>query len=350
MKTQYPSLNGLRALSILLVIFHHLDLQNNVFVSVYDNKWIEPFLFLITDGHFGVNVFFVISGFLITSIMLDEENSSGKIATGKFYIRRVLRIFPAYFFLLLFYFVLQLLGVIHINNESWLTALTYTKYINWPLEWYTAHAWSLSIEEQFYLFWPLVFMLGEKQRKWIAFALVLIVPFVRIFNNLNPQDWLNELTIFKRIDAIAIGCLFAIYKEKILTWMKPHWKKIFYLSFLIILSLPYLKEWTEKNDLGFIFIPLGGTHGIIGNLVIGFIMMFSVFGPQGIWFKFLNLRMINYIGILSYSLYLWQQFFINKTANWYDSFPVNLCCIIIMALFSYYFVEKPFLKLKSKFK
>ena len=102
MKTQkYASINGLRAISIFLVLTHHCILQYNVFGNFAHIKWLQPFIKLLNDGQLGVNVFFVISGFLITSLMLQEEAKTKTVSLKNFYIRRTLRIFPAYYFLLL---------------------------------------------------------------------------------------------------------------------------------------------------------------------------------------------------------------------------------------------------------
>src|SRR3954471_9615667 len=104
-KPSYPSLYGLRAISILLVLFFHFDFG---FPSIPGSlQWAKPFFDLLHDGQMGVNIFFVISGFLITSLMLQEEEAYGKVSLKDFYLRRTLRIFPAYYFLLLFYAVLQ---------------------------------------------------------------------------------------------------------------------------------------------------------------------------------------------------------------------------------------------------
>ena len=164
MKKILPSLNGLRAISILLVITSHLQIQYAIFPRNLPT-YLFPIRYLFEDGHLGVSVFFIISGFLITTLLLNEEDSYKSVSLKKFYIRRTLRIFPAYYTLLLFYFILQSLGYINLPKYSWLSSLTYTKYFNWYLDWYTAHCWSLSIEEHFYLVWPLLFIMGDKVRK-----------------------------------------------------------------------------------------------------------------------------------------------------------------------------------------
>ncbi len=336
-------------MSIILVVIHHLNLKNGLLNGLWHIPGMDPVLFFIQDGHLGVNVFFVISGFLITSLMINEENVSQTISLKKFYIRRTLRIFPAYYFMLFVYLILQLLHVIHIDTASWLAAVTYTKCFDWSADWYTAHAWSLSIEELFYLCWPLIFLGGKNIRKIIPFVLILMVPFLRIYVNQHPSPLVDNLSCFTRIDAIATGCLFAIYRERILRFLRPCFTLMFYVSLAGLIAFPYLPMLANKVHLAYIFIPLGVTHGTIGNFFIAIILMYSVFGPQRIWFRFLNLRLMNYIGLLSYSIYLWQEIFISGNDWWVAGMPQNIFCIVLAALCSYYFIEKPFSRLRSRF-
>lgn len=347
-KDRYPSLNGLRALSILLVVSSHLGIKENWLAKIEEYRWLRPFTKLIQEGNLGVNVFFVISGFLITSLMLNEEDNTKIVSLRKFYIRRTLRIFPAYYFLLLVYFVLQLFNVINLSDISWITAITYTKYFNLSSDWITSHGWSLSVEEHFYLFWPLIFVYGYQYREKAVVALILLVPIVRIALHFYPIDWIDQFTIFTRIDAIATGCLFALYKDKIVEKIQTHWKKVFYLSIITIVCLPSLNSIFRGTIFAFIFIPLGTTYGTIANFDVGLLMMYSIFGPQKLWFKFLNLKIINFIGLLSYSIYLWQQIFISGLDYWVTTYPQNLLLLCIVAIGSYYIIEKPFLSLKKR--
>ncbi|HEY0298951.1 MAG TPA: acyltransferase [Arachidicoccus sp.] len=348
---RFPSLNGLRAISICFVLFHHLSMRDKIFQNIGEHKFAQLFIKFITDGQLGVNIFFVISGFLITSLLLIEENRNGAISIKDFYIRRTLRIFPAYYFFLFVLFVLQLVHIVQIGCASWFTALTYTKYFNWGADWFTAHAWSLSIEEQFYLFWPLLFAVGDKTRKNTAFFLVLIVPIIKLYLYFHPVIWINDLTLFKRIDAIAIGCLIALYKNLLLERLRPYFKVIFYVSLLGICFLICLPAINDKLHLhlGLLIILFGSTFGTIANIFIGAILLYSVWGNRGLWFRLLNTQILNYIGMLSYSIYLWQQLFISDLGYWANSFPQNVICIFMVAVFSYYCIEQPFLKLKTKF-
>lgn len=348
--TKFPSLNGLRAISIIMVVCNHLGLQTTLFSEVQKIKTLSPFVLFLQDGHLGVNIFFVISGFLITSLLLQEEKETKSISLKNFYIRRTLRIFPAYYLLLLVYFILQLAGYIYIDSNSWLTAITYTKYFNWDLGWYTSHAWSLSIEEHFYLFWPLVFIYLKSLRKHFAMALILCVPLVRTYIYYHPVSWINDLTIFTRIDAIATGCLLAFYKDSILKKMGKSLNGYFIIAIIVLLLFRYIPPVAAKVGLAFIFIPLGTTHGTIANFLIAIVILHSITLQRGLWFSTINSKLFNYIGVLSYSIYLWQQLFISPDNRWITTFPQNLIFVLGAALFSYYVIEKPFLKLKLKFK
>jgi peptidoglycan/LPS O-acetylase OafA/YrhL len=342
-----PSLNGLRAISIIIVILHHLQFK----YTLIQNQFILQCFGVFFDGMFGVTVFFVISGFLITNLLLQEEAGSGVVSLKNFFIRRTLRIFPAYYFLLFIYFLLQVSGYISIPNISWLTAITYTKYLNGGRDWYTAHGWSLSVEEHFYLFWPLIFKFKPKLRNKIPFLLILFVfAYKFLFAILFPDKVRNDHLIFTTIDAISIGCLFAIHKEKILHWMSQHWNSIILISVSIIYCLSYFEYFTSSNTfLKYLFLMLGTAHGTISDLCIALIMFYSIFGPQNLWFHLLNTKTLNFIGLLSYSIYLWQQLFINQSDLFIHKLPLNLLFIPIAAMFSYYIIEMPFLKLKSRF-
>ncbi|TDX01807.1 acyltransferase family protein [Dinghuibacter silviterrae] len=341
---QLPSLNGLRAVSILIVLVYH-----TLGANLHDNKSLLyniPFF----NGEFGVNVFFVISGFLITSLLLKEEKEGGSISLKDFYMRRALRIFPAYYFLLFVYYVLQKFDIIHIPGGSWLTSLLYVKYINYNDDVYTGHAWSLSIEENFYFFWPFVFLLGDKVRRYTALALVGVVPCFRLFLYFHPITWIDELSFFVRIDSIATGCLCALYKDKIIKFLSPFWWDAVLIALTTLFIWPWLGQLVHGTFAIYIFVAFGVLSGTVVNVIIVIVMMYAVYGPKGSLYKVLNTRLFNYIGVLSYSLYLWQQFFMTRTRFWGTQFPQNWLFIVAAALFSYYIIEKPFLSLKSRFK
>ena len=162
-------------------------------------------------------------------------------------------------------------------------------------------------------------------------------------------SWLNDLTLFTRIDAISIGCICAFYKDAIIQKLSHNWTIWFYGAIISLFSLHFLHLLAFEIQLDVFFIPFGSSYGSITNICIAIIMMYSVFGPKKYWFKFLNLQPITYIGTLSYSIYLWQEIIIFSDFTWFSSIPEKLLLILFMALFSYYLIEKPFLKIKTKF-
>lgn len=342
-----PSLNGLRAISIIIVIISHFEYKH---YFAFHNIFSPNSLALLSDGQFGVNVFFVISGFIITSLLLAEEKKH-PVNLKNFYIRRSLRIFPAYFFLLFVYYLLELSGIIEIPRTSWITSLTYTKDFFIGEDWYTGHFWSLSMEEHFYLFWPFLFLYKRTRSisPWVLIAIPVIFRFPVSYFYPNRLS-IHDLNIVMRIDSIAIGCLFAIHKDRILSRIQSRWNTIVFVSVIVLMSLAYIQHNLPNNHFVVtIHNVLGTPHGVIANFAIAFIMFYSVFGPKNWWYSFLNTKAMNFIGVLSYSLYLWQELFIYDTQLFINKLPFNLIFLFGAALFSYYLVEKPFLKLKSKY-
>lgn len=348
-KIYYPSLHGLRAISIFFVIYHHLMLQN-IFIRKVSQSKLHPLVItFFSDGQLGVNIFFVISGFLITSLLIIEENTFNKISIKNFYVRRIFRIFPAYYFLLLVYFVLQNINLLNITPESWITSLTYTKYLNWKLDWFTSHSWSLSIEEQFYLIWPFIFVIGHKFRLGFVISMILIPALIRGIIAIHPLHGIDNFNLLCRIDSIAVGCLISIFWSQIITINKNHMKALFFASIALLILLELGFPYQESQFGKILKFAIGRSSGTIANFCIAIIVVYTVYYSKGIIFQILNHKWIIYIGTLSYSIYLWQQFFIYKSSFWYNQFPQNLGCIAIASIASFYLIEKPFLNLKTHF-
>src|SRR5439155_2931926 len=169
-----PSLDGLRAISITLVLVSHLAGTRNFPLSATTGNFLGL-------GEFGVIVFFVISGFLITGLLLDELARTDRIRLGRFYFRRTLRIFPPYYMLIAVLAVAGAAGVIQLAPHDVARTMTYTSNYYAGRSWFVGHTWSLSVEEQFYLLWPAVLLLAGTRRAFvIAGAVVLLAPVVRV--------------------------------------------------------------------------------------------------------------------------------------------------------------------------
>jgi len=333
-KNVIPSLNGLRAISILLVLFSHVQLHNL--------HWEE-----VHGGQIGVNIFFIISGFLITTLLLKEESKTGDVSLKKFYIRRVLRILPVYYLLLFVYFIMHLQGVLNFNRITWISSLTYTRYFFNDVNWEAQHLWSLNIEEHFYLIWPIVFVFMKNHRKQFAILMIIAVTITRLVTNVS--DW----HLFTRSDSLLVGCLFALYYKKIEAFVEKAPSYIIVLPFVlgIVCGLGGARiipvhDVEIRNHLAKAFV---GSFGTITNICVGFIIVISIKRQNNLFFKLLNTRQFNYVGVLFYSIYIWQQLFFSDNIGLLSSFPINLILIFIVSVISYELYEKHFLQLKERF-
>jgi peptidoglycan/LPS O-acetylase OafA/YrhL len=322
-----PSLDGLRALSIAFVIAAHL-------------RWfphgLRPWFEL---GELGVRIFFVISGFLITRLLLDERQRSGTISLGAFYGRRAFRIIPAYSVYLIVVLVLAALHVIALRPGDLLAALTYTMNYHYDRAWYVGHTWSLSVEEQFYLLWPVLLLLaGARRGLYAAGFCLLLAPFVRMFTwDVTPDQRVGIGESFQTIfDALATGCLLAGLSDWLdrrrgyLAFLRSPW---FYVTPIVA----YLCH-VYRDYIGWDF-PFGQTlRNVSIAICIDRFVRFPV-GPIG---RALNYPAVAGVGRISYSLYLWQQLFLAPGGIWPAlRFPLNLGLTFGAAYASYRLIELP---------
>ncbi|MBN9299429.1 MAG: acyltransferase [Filimonas sp.] len=344
MQQRLVSLDGLRTLSILIVLFAHLSITKNFPAS---NVPVESIL----TGDMGVNIFFVISGFLITLLLLKEENTKGEINIKHFYIRRIFRILPVYYFFLATCFLcLNFKIVPDILIDSFIPPLTFTTG-TLPIKtgWTLGHTWSLSIEEQFYLIWPalLICIKKKRNRNILLIFIISITPVARILYYYHFRD-LSYMFIL-RGDCLMMGCLLAINKDMIqLFYQKIKAKYLVGISiFSISLLLNYL---SSSGSMGSVTIPLTFfLHGILGVYLI--VANTLTISNKNLFSRFLNLKPVVYLGKLSYSLYIWQQFFLqNRTTaiSGVKLFPINIVLVFIVGYLSYRLIETPVLKLKDR--
>jgi peptidoglycan/LPS O-acetylase OafA/YrhL len=334
-----PCLDGLRAISIGLVVISHLF-------------WGSGYQFnSFSTGNLGVRIFFIISGFLITSILLSEWNKTSTLNLKKFYFRRTLRIFPAYYFYLLVLFLAALLGFYQTDFYTFLPSLTYTSnYLHSPI-WILGHTWSLSVEEQFYLLFPGIFLILKlKDTKKFLIFILLITPIVRLamlflFPNTDNQDLLLtiEHSFHTNMDVLATGCLLAFSRanlHKTNFYNKFLQSKIF-VAFLLatVITIAFNSNFT------LFFYGIGLT---LMNIFIAVSIDWMIINQHTIFGKILNSKPLVFAGALSYSLYLWQEPFTKYSAELiWTQFPFNIILMILFSLFSYYIIERRFLQLRQ---
>ena len=322
-----PSLDGLRAISICFVLLAHC-IGTAGFLDIHD---LEQF------GIFGVRVFFVISGYLITTILLKELTRTGDINLPKFYFARGLRLFPACYFLIAVMALLAHGGYLYLGRPDILHAITYTTNYSTRPAWHLGHLWSLAVEEQFYLVWPLTLRFLRKERAMkVLYAVILLAP---IFRRLAPLTGIafQFLTVS---DALAIGCILAAHGPELRR--HPRYQRVinfkaFYLVPLLAIAINFVPYFT--------FNALAGAT--LMNIAIALTVDWSVQNKDSAAGKFLNLPSVSFFGVLSYSLYLWQQPFLNRYSHaLIASFPLNVLLSVLVALLSYICIETPFMKLR----
>lgn len=343
--SRIPSLDGLRAISIGMVLAGHAA---SGIPALRDHPLLAYTLF---NGNRGVSVFFVISGFLITSLLLDEEQRAGSISLKNFYLRRIFRILPPFWAFLVGVVVLWKLGVFATGWQHIAVAFAFLRdYI--AGDWWTGHSWSLSIEEQFYLLWPATLaLMGKRKSLWIASILILAAPVIRVVSHLFVTGKMGPIENFMfhmRVDSLMFGCALALlYKnanfrrlaQGVLNWPGM----LIALSFFLFLS-----GYLNYKFQGYYMLPFGYT---LEGIAISYLLFYFVTKPPSFGARFLNSRILVHIGLISYSLYLWQQLFLTDLpTSWkLGRFPVNLVAAFLAAELSWKFIEQPALRVRRRF-
>lgn len=362
-KNYFPGLDGLRGLAILCVMTYHFF--DSRFTIDQSSTWdINPFRF----GWVGVDLFFVISGFLITDILLSQKSKPHFFRN--FFLRRTLRIFPLYFgFLFVFFILPRILNLALPSSWEKLWARQgffwfyladiYTIWFDsWP-EFSLSHFWSLGIEEKFYLFWPFtVFTYSKKGLKYICFSLIFISFLSKIILlKLHTNGVLINYTFpICRLEGLAVGAFLAIRKSEnqVLGFISV--KKLLPFFVLVYFGI-YLIEKT--------LAPMTITMQLIGfpvNAALGFLLVHNALNDKSYVLHLVNNRALKLLGKYSYALYLLHlpllglllkispntslnfsiPFFIVPFLLW-----IALC--VACAWLSWTVWEQPFLKLKKHF-
>lgn len=341
-----PSLDGLRALSIVMVVGSHVLIGQNIHSN---------FLDAIFNGALGVGVFFVISGFIITTLLMKELIETKNINLKNFYIRRFLRIIPlAYLFLIVLIILNQVFNM-KISFYGFLLAFLFLKnFVGSKSDPATTHYWSLSVEEQYYLIFPYILKKSRKLYFVLAIALIFIIIPVIVWLHFHVL-WLSKNWLFSfafilayKLPLILIGSVFSMLYFSYNNYFKKYSGSIYSLALLIIIIIINSDFAILVRIKGFLF-----TNVITGLLIASFIGI-NLFENKSWAYKALNNKIVINIGKLSYSIYVWQQIFTftipwahaSKFAN---SVVFNLIALSIVAYLSYNYYEKPFLKLKQRF-
>lgn len=334
-----PSLDGLRAIAVSMVIVDHFG---HGFVAL---------------GGLGVSIFFVLSGFLITTLLLRELDKTGDVSLKAFFARRSLRIFPAYYVFLAFSAVIDF----HQGDErirpvivpAVFYYLNYYHALHGHSNASVAHAWSLAVEEQFYLLWPVAFLaITRWRRDWLPGTLVAVICMVALWRTLAyttlglGQAWAYD-AFDCRCDALAAGCLLAVLlgnvtvRQRLSNCAQRGWPLLVALPPIILIEV--IDQGRFRYSLGF----------TLNALLIAFVISQLVLKPQALLVRILDSAPLSFIGGISYGMYLYHVW--GLTAGWHLTHShgaigllAGYLATIAFAMISFYAMERPLLGLKKR--
>ena len=331
--SRIPSLDGARACSILLVLYAHLATSG---ASPFIDR-----LWRFDLGNLGVRVFFVISGYLITSLLMVEFATHGNISLKHFYIRRFFRIVPAFWVLLATVAIVIPTGVVSATYGDIAAAGLYiANYLK--LHFSVGHSWSLAVEEQFYLLWPLAIVaFGWRRATQFALATLVFVPLLRVASDLGYWHTSSRYAFETVCDAIASGCLLAILRDRLWTW--PRYRRLVNSRLFVLLPILVVAVLAARPSVLIVDVVGIGVLNISIAMFLDHVMRHPL-DPIG---RLLNSTSMKFLGLMSYSIYLWQQLWFDPAHR--TTFPFSVGMIALCASISYWLVEKPALGLGRRF-
>ena len=343
--TYQPALDGVRAIAALSVVFYHLRLPG------------------FAGGGLGVDIFFTLSGFLISSIILTELERTGRLSYRSFYIRRGLRLLPAYFATVILALAAYFL-IVEVGGTLRGALFSFFYIANWAAAFdqglgTLAHTWSLSVEEQFYFLWPVLLVLLFRRARGtgrglliavsVAWAAMWVITLVCVFALHITFDLLNNGTPFRATELLA-GCVLAVavrhgYLDR-LTRRRTLSSVLGVIALLGLIALIVFGHSESNAELLAIWIGVSGCTALL---------IASVQGEHPTLVgRVLSWRPLVVIGMMSYGVYLWHFPVMVSIDQMYGlgSFPAAATSLLITAVLvtaSYYLLEKPFLRLKGRF-
>ena len=353
-----PALDGIRGTAVLIVVASHLPVLLR-YQAVTPWKSLNQ---LLSGGFLGVDIFFVLSGFLITSLLLMERSNNARISLLNFYARRALRLLPALYLLLAVDAAIAVFEKSPLSgqwNETW-TSLLYLNnwYYVWPwlrhgsvnFESNLGHLWSLAVEEQFYLLWPMVLIMLLKFRRPKVLAPIFIALFVgaivlrRTILFHNHVNWMVILIrTDARLDSLLIGALLALFYRHVIVHKTV-------LKLTAYAALPFFIVTAYQGPSNSFLYTSGFTLVAVAILVMILASVEQAWSVSGV----LEQSWLRFTGRISYGLYLWHFVVFTFLSKHFFVGPrifrifVGLSITMAITMMSWYLVEQPALRFKNR--
>lgn len=373
-KIFFPNLDGLRFISFLVVFLYHGHLSIFSYLKDAQPRVYAVIEFFFQNGNLGVNFFFVLSGFLITYLLIKEKEFTGRIHVPNFYVRRILRIWPLYYLCVFVGFVgfgllKKMSGEPIVENaDPWyyiFFAANFDIMHTWPEKpdaLLLSVLWSVAVEEQFYLTWPLILSLVPLKRFKFIFPIIILFSLVfRSFytGNDHYEFGVRYFHTFSVIGDMALGGLFAYfvsYENKFKEFITNMPKWMIAAIYLFTFGVTLFKDNIFIAGIPVIF------ERIVIAFFFGMIILEQNYAKHSL-FKMGNFKLISKLGIYTYGLYclhfmglyfaikFMNLLRLNGSLNWVSFSMISLALFIsvIVSLMSYHLYEKWFLRLKDKF-
>lgn len=338
-------LDGLRAIAVMLVILSHAGLMESDF-------WIRIGGAAVLNAQAGVQIFFVLSGFLITHLLLVEHENTNRVNLLNFYIRRMLRIFPVYYAAIAVSFALSASFLYPIKTGAFLFASGYLmNFASWDnMESTFSHFWSLAVEEHFYFLWPIAIVLA-KGKKRVAGAVTLLGIISVVWWVHSPPDWLFQFSVTHAVNRwtipavlpILVGCLAAILLSSCRLSLRA--ASALGLTGALVFVSPLFFSMFEDAP---VFIK-----GLCSSIAIAAVISYVWINQNAVLVRVLENRVLVYIGTISYGLYVWQGILTGngpyrQLAYWPPDPLIGVVATFVVAILSYHFFERPILRWKAK--
>jgi len=351
-KIYLPGLNGIRAIAAVIVVIFHIDQYSNLFgveeLGFGDNGM----------AYFAVDMFFALSGFLITYLLLTEKSKFGKVELGKFYMRRILRIWPIYYVAIIITFLLYQFGMLEANKNVALTFGLFSFFLPnvshaFGLDMVTMFPlWSVGVEEQFYAFWPL---LVNKVKNVFRFLIILVATYLvatLAIRFINHPGW-QGLLHFASLDALGIGGIMAY-----LVYTKHSLTKIIFHPITQVVCWVFLAVSILYKPVHVYYYFDFAMHAFVYAVLIANVSS----NPKTL--ISLENKVLDFLGKISYGLYIYNMIVIFLVGYFLKDFLptiddtryqyviiylMSVSFTVMISYFSYFFFEVRFLKMKGRF-